>query len=427
MARKLGFLAGVYTSAVSLSGAESNGAPHSFIEAHCASCHDDVEKKGGLDLTVLTLNPRDPKNFAAWVKVYDRVSTGEMPPKKKSRPPAAEMERFTGTLSAMLTNAERTALGGEGRATQRRLNRHEYENAVRDLLGAPWLQIKEGLPEDGEVHRFNKVGDALDLSHVNMARYLTVAESALRQVMAREVQRPETKVTRYYAREQRSFAARMSFSVFNTRPERATFPALGTLPQPDVRSKKQPITVGAADPVTRELEAMGVVASSYEPIELRFEKCKAPMSGRYKLRMSAYSVWVGAGKPVPGKPDRWWIPDFDDISPGRRPEPLTIYSELPPRAVRRLGAFDVGTEPTINELDVHLLVGETVRPDAARFFRSRPSNWVNPLATREGQPGVAFRWLEVEGPILDSWPSAGHALMFGDLPLKARDGGGIDV
>jgi hypothetical protein len=172
---------------------------------------------------------------------------------------------------------------------------------------------------------------------------------------------------------------------------------------------------------------MGVVASSYEPIELRFEKFKAPTSGRYKVRVSAYSVWVGPGKLVPGKQDRWWIPDFDDISPGRRPEPLTIYSELPPRALRRLGAFDVGTEPTVNELDVQLLVGETIRPDASRFFRSRPSNWVNPLASREGQPGVAFRWLEVEGPIYDSWPSAGHKLMFGELPLTTSDAGGLDV
>jgi len=254
-----------------------------------------------------------------------------------------------------------------------------------------------------------------------------VAENALRQVMARQVDRPETKVTRYYAREQRSFAGRMLYSVFNTRPERASFPVLGTAPQPDVRASKQPITVGDADPATRELEAMGVVASSYEPIELRFEKFKAPASGRYKLRMSAYSVWVGPGKQLPGKPDRWWIPNFDDVSPGRRPEPLTIYSEVPPRSLRRLGTFDVGTEPTLNELDVHLLAGETVRPDAVRFFRSRPSNWVNPLATKEGQPGVAFRWLEVEGPIHDQWPGAGHTLMFGDLPLTKREGGGIEV
>ena len=413
-------------AASSLRGTPPPAAMQGFIETHCASCHDEVEKKGGLDLTKLTLRPDDPKNFAQWVTVHDYVSSGEMPPKKKTRPPATERDAFVGMLSSTLTAAER-AEASEGRATQRRLNRYEYENAVRDLLGAPWLQIKDGLPEDGEALRFNKVGEALDVSHVNMARYLAVADDALRQVMAKETERPATNVTRYYAREQRSFAGRMTYSVFNTRAERATFPVLGTQAQPDVRSTKQPITVGAADPETRERESMGVVASSYEPIELRFEKFKAPASGRYKLRMSAYSVWVGPGKAPPGKPDRWWIPNFDDVAPGRRPEPITVYSELPPRSLRRLGAFDVGTEPTTGELEVDLLAGEMIRPDAVRFFRSRPSNWVNPLATKEGQPGVAFRWLEVEGPIVGTWPSAGHTLMFGDLPLKKNERGGIEV
>ncbi len=397
-----------------------------FIETHCASCHDDIEKKGGLDLTALALKPDDPKNFAKWLAVHDRAASGEMPPKQKARPPADAVAQFAAAVAAPLIAAEQRSTA-EGRAIQRRLNRYEYENAVRDLLGAPWLQIKDGLPEDGERYRFNKLGEALDISHVQMARYLAVAEDALRQVIARDAQPPEAKVVRYHARDQRSFAGRMTYSVFNTRAERATFPVLGTQAQPDVRATKAPITVGDADPATREREAMGVVASSYEPIELRFEKFKAPVSGRYKVRVNAYSVWVGPGKQLPGKAERWWIPDFDNVAPGRRPEPLTLYAELQPRGTRRLGAFDVGTEPTVGELDVHLLAGETIRPDAVRFFRSRPSNWQNPLATREGQPGMAFRWLEVEGPIFDQWPTAGHTLMFGNLPVRKTKGGGFEV
>src|SRR6185436_4959836 len=59
---------------------------------------------------------------------------------------------------------------------------------------------------------------------------------------------------------------------------------------------------------------------------------------------------------------------------------------------------------------------------SARLFRSRPgpSRWQNPLAEKDGQPGVVFRWLEVEAPIYDEWPTAGHKLLFGDLPLKNR-------
>src|SRR5678815_3177024 len=113
-------------------------------------------------------------------------------------------------------------LASEGRATQRRLNRYEYENALRDLLHAPWLQIRDALPEDGESHRFNKIGDSLDVSHVQMARYLSAADSALRQSMVPFADQPRTTTRRYYARDQRSYTGPMKFNVFNTAPERAT-------------------------------------------------------------------------------------------------------------------------------------------------------------------------------------------------------------
>jgi hypothetical protein len=76
----------------------------------------------------------------------------------------------------------------------------------------------------------------------------------------------------------------------------------------------------------------------------------------------------------------------------------------------------------VHELDVWLLAGEIIRPDAGRLFRSRPGagRWQNPLAEKDGQPGVVFRWLEVEGPIYDQWPPAGHELLFGDLSMVNR-------
>ncbi len=390
-----------------------------YIENHCADCHDADEKKGDLDLTALTLPGGDAKKFETWVTVFDRVSTGEMPPKKRDRPPANETLAFTRSLAAKLTAEDDARTTREGRATRRRLNRYEYENTLRDLFAAPWLQLRDALPEDGEAHRFNKVGDALDISHVQMARYLSTAESALRQVATGALARPETRTTRFYARDQRGFTNPMKFSFFNNSPERATFPTLDGKPQVDVRMGKEPATVGAADPVKRELEGVGVVASAYEPIEPKFQQFKAPVSGRYKLRLKAQSVWVGPGKLVAGKPDRWWIPDLDDVSEGRRSEPMTLYSEKPPWQMRWLGKFDVTPDARVNELDVWLLAGETIRPDPARFFRSRPgaSRFQNPLAEKDGQPGVSYRWLEVEGPLFEAWPTAGQRLLFGDLPL----------
>jgi hypothetical protein len=391
-------------------------ATRSFIENHCVECHDADMKKGGLDLTALKFEPSNSTNFSRWVLVHDRVSKSEMPPKKKPRPEPAELKAFTNSLCSSLVAAERARMAKEGRATRRRLNRYEYENALRDLLHAPWLQVRDSLPEDGEADRFNKIGDALDVSHVQMARYLNAADYALRQAMATQVDRPEPKVKRYYARDQRSYTGPMKFTVFNTAPERATFPVLGFKGQPDVRRGDAPITITNAE--LRELEGVGVVASAYEPIEPKFNQFRAPVAGHYKLRFNAYSVWVG-----PGESNKWYVPNLDDISRGHRDEPVTITAETPPRLLRHLGDFDVTPEPEVYELDVWLLAGEMIRPDAGRLFRSRPgpARWQNPLAEKDGQPGVVFRWLEVEGPIYDQWPPAGHKLLFGDLPMVNRE------
>jgi hypothetical protein len=393
----------------------------SFLETHCLECHEAESKKGGLDLTGLGTDLAQSGVFDRWVTVHDRVSRGEMPPKKSAQPTKPEVEAFTNALSGRLVAADQARVAREGRATQRRLNRYEYENVVRDLLHAPWLQLKDALPEDGESHRFNKVGDALDVSHVQMARYLGAADAALRQVVAKQVDRPEPRRVRYPTRQQRSFTGKMKFTVFNQSPERATFPVLGTEAQPDVRAGKAPMTVGDADPEKRELEAVGVVASTYEPVEIKFNSFEAPAAGRYRIRINAYSVWVG-----PGPEKKWWSPNLDDVSPGRRPEPITLYAETPPRLLRLLGSFDATPEPSAHEFDVWLLAGETIRPDAARLFRSRPPGYRNPLAEKDGCPGVAFRWLEVEGPLHDEWPTAGHRLLFGDLPLRV-EGSAVEV
>src|SRR6185312_2363012 len=140
-----------------------------------------------------------------WVKVHDRVQSGEMPPKEVERPNPTDMAAFTKGLAASLTAADKRIVARDGRASQRRLNRYEFENAVRDLLGAPWLSVKNDLPEDGETELFNKIGDSLDVSHVQMTRFMQAASVAMRHVMSVELLRrelPPANSVRYWAREE---------------------------------------------------------------------------------------------------------------------------------------------------------------------------------------------------------------------------------
>src|SRR5262249_24019113 len=61
-------------------------ATEAFLEQHCYECHNGESKKGGLDLTELAFQPDDSRNFAQWMKLFDRASVGEMPPKQRARP-----------------------------------------------------------------------------------------------------------------------------------------------------------------------------------------------------------------------------------------------------------------------------------------------------------------------------------------------------
>ncbi len=374
-----------------------------FLAAHCFDCHDGELKKGGLDLKGLPFDPAEAENFATWVKVLDRVANGEMPPKKKPRPEPAPLRAFTNSLAPALLKIDRTALAQTGRATQRRLNRYEYEDTLRDLLSLPYLEVKAFLPEDREANGFNKSGDALDVSHVQMARYLAASEFALRQAMAPQTDRPETKTTRYYTWEDGEFFGKIDLE---GPLNRRTFPLVGLELQVGVMAEKNRKMPHTTDPERREKESLAVVVSTYEPTEIRFGGFRAPIAGRYRLRFSAYSIWMAA--------------DFKRVAKAQRSEPVSIYAETPPRSLRKLGSFDVNPEPTVRELEVWLLAGEMIRPDAARFFRSRPPNHQNPLATDQGMPGVAFQWLEVEGPIVDQWPPASHQWLFGQLPMTNR-------
>ena len=69
-------------TALALLSLRASAAPVPFFEAHCYDCHDADEKKGNLDLTALKPKFSDAETFAMWVKVHDRIESGEMPPKK---------------------------------------------------------------------------------------------------------------------------------------------------------------------------------------------------------------------------------------------------------------------------------------------------------------------------------------------------------
>ena len=149
-----------------------------FIEKHCVDCHDAEDAKGGLDFGKLPADLSQPETLAKWVRIFDRVDQGEMPPKKKARPEAGEKAVFTKALATTLVTADRA-----NKATVlRRLNRNEFEQTLNDLLGIN-EELAPMLPEDGRAQGFDKVGEALDLSSVHLQRAMDAARQALNATM----------------------------------------------------------------------------------------------------------------------------------------------------------------------------------------------------------------------------------------------------
>jgi hypothetical protein len=412
-----------------------------FIEQYCADCHYE-DQSGGLDLSVLTFDPDNRDNLATWVRMFDRVSAGEMPPKRKKKPPPApaDLATFTQLVSSQVTAFENEVASRDGRAMQRRLNRYEYENALRDLLNIPWAQVKDKLPLDGEAYRFNKSGEALDVSFVQMERYLTAADYAMRQAMSAAFERPQPSVRKIYARD--AIGARYRPSENGTLSDRLMFPVLDSHAQPEVRAGRAP----NSSPETREREAVGKVSSIFSDAGQYGWGFNAPAAGRYTIRLKGYSVWVSGGgigrwfyegqgaekAPVYWLPV-WHRPNADEIWAGRNDEPIGIYAQSQGQT-RPLGVMDFTPKPTVGEIEVQLAGGEGIRSDAMRLFRTRVNGsdeqYVNPLARPDGMPGYAVQWLEVTGPLPDAHATRGYQLLFGDLPMKrvgAGEKGGVPL
>lgn len=429
-------------TSVSLSAQETVISPRitSFIEKHCADCHDDLTLEANLDLVNLEFNPDDVDNFSIWVQVHDRVKAGEMPPEKRDRPDPTDLEPFVNDLSESLTGFEQAVIAANGRAMKRRLNRYEYENTLRDLLDVPWIQIKDQLPEDGEKHRYNKIGEALDVSHVQLARYMSVADHALRQAMSAELERAESTTQRYYARDEFSLTASFRPRENSTLPDRHSFPVLDSQAQPEVRAGRAPLT----GPETREREAVGKVSSIFSDAGgYRWSQFRAPVAGQYRLRFKGYSIWVSGGgisrwffegfgdekAPLYYLP-LWHRPNVDEIWPGRRDEPIGVYASSSGQN-RPIGEFDFKPEPTVHEIEVLLAAGEGIRTDGMRLFRTRVNGsdeqYVNPLAQADGMPGYAIQWMEAEGPLDGESHRIGYRRIFGDLPMERLDDGEAGV
>ena len=120
-----------------LAGLCASAAPaspqHALINQYCVTCHNERAKTAGLMLDKLDIDHAG-EHADAWEKVVRKLRGGMMPPQGMPRPDQASIDGLITWLQTSLDQAE-AAHPDPGRAPLHRLNRTEYANAIRDLLG----------------------------------------------------------------------------------------------------------------------------------------------------------------------------------------------------------------------------------------------------------------------------------------------------
>jgi hypothetical protein len=161
-----------------------------FLAKHCYACHGNGKKRGGLSLDRFQDEQAVQKDRKVWDNVLEMVRTGEMPPPERKRPPAKEIEAALGSLDAVLAKLDCTGPRRPGRVTARRLNRTEYNNTIRELVGIDFKPAAD-FPADDSGYGFDNIGDVLSLSPLLLEKYLAAAEAVLdRAIVIADPPRP---------------------------------------------------------------------------------------------------------------------------------------------------------------------------------------------------------------------------------------------
>ena len=166
------------------------GDIYPFFEDFCFTCHGPGDPESGIDLESATHISAIGKDNRTWERVLNMLESGQMPPDDERQPTDFDRKDVAQFIETELDTAIRAMNPDPGRVTARRLNRQEYDNSVRDLLGIV-SNPSRAFPVDDSGYGFDNNGDTLTLSPLLMEKYLTAAENIVGAVLARELTPPE--------------------------------------------------------------------------------------------------------------------------------------------------------------------------------------------------------------------------------------------
>lgn len=326
-----------------------------------------------------------------------------MPPQDADQPTAAERTAMVKSLSESLIAAEQATLKDVPQL--RRLTRAEYENTIRDLFNMPGIALAGNLPADGSAHGFDKHPEALDISHVNVAKYLEAADHILNYAIATRPEPPAIHKRRISLVNRGGFVAHIVMNgdgilLKNKQPDPEFPPA----------AEQNHLDQGAHERwgSFRNGATVGLFRHEDESVSPYFSEHVTIYPARYRVRTSLWSFQWDKGKMLPGRGTEAGRLSVVQLTGDGRGGQHPSYV---------LGYFDA---PDTNALEHEVVVWlnhneqigfntASLAPAANYYKKKRAMEFTG--------PGISIDWLDIEGPLYESWPPQSHQVLFGDLPL----------
>lgn len=333
-----------------------------FFADHCVKCHGPKVQKSKLRLDSLGSPSSSVKANQTWDAIVEALETGDMPPRKEPRPDAENVKQLVSWIGGELARHSNPA------PALRRMNRVEYENTVRDLLGID-TQLADLLPEDSSVQGFDNVAGGLDISSILLERYLEAADTAFSGVIRRI--KPLPPATR------RSVLMQNKNNVGSVKKKNG-----GVIEREgafvDFTPGWPPARIDESHPIEDGVYRCRVAVFPHEPND----------------RTLVVALYVG---PLFG--------------PGQR---------------RFIGMYDVkgdAKNPRIIEFTTFMNEGHTIH--ILPWVYPDHVTWRD---KHEKRPGVAMAWAETHGPLDQSFPSKAQTKLFGTAKtITMAEGDGVYI
>ncbi|MFT4586815.1 MAG: mono/diheme cytochrome c family protein [Candidatus Binatia bacterium] len=333
-----------------------NDAAARLFEQHCRKCHSGEKHKGDFQIEGLSRDFADTGNRAMWSAVMEQLEAGDMPPKKEPQPAAKELRAAVDWIRERAESAEIARRASEGRVVLRRLNREEYVNTIRDLLHVE-VDLSDLLPPDTSTSGFDNNAEALHTSSFLLRNYLVAADRSLDEAIA-NTGKPWQINERF-----------------------------------DLRKEKSVRPIGS---VYRHVDDGVAIFAVWESANIRVTMWNmfTRFRGKYRIRISGYG-YQSEGKPVDFHVNAG---TFKEVTEER----LIDYYSFP------------ADKPTVLEFTEQLEPQNRLRI-IADGLPALPPQVEKVGADKYKGPGLAIQWVEVVGPLLESWPPPSHKSIFDDL------------